>query len=320
MSRSAMGGCCSSNVRRAWLFVPGSFLIAALSSCSGPPRCAELPVVEASPSAGSALRFCGTGTDGVDRVKIRIDDPSTDAPGPAVDVGAADFTVEFWMRALPGENPSDAVECGANANWIYGNIVIDRDRHTQSREYGISLAGGKLVFGVRAGLDEPFTICGSTRIDDGDWHHVAATREGNSGALSLWVDGRLDGSSDRGPTGDISYPDDGVPGDYCDGPCVDSDPFLVFGAEKHDAGPRYPAFSGWLDEVRISTVVRYEAEFERPTTPFEPDDVTVGLWHFDEGRGDIVRDGSQEGSADGQIYFGGPYDAPRWVRSDAPLE
>lgn len=302
------------------MFIAASFLLVPLSSCSPPPRCAESQVVEANPSAGFALRFCGTGADDIDRVKIRIDDPSTDTPGPAVDVGAADFTVEFWMRALPGENPADGVECGGNANWIYGNIVIDRDRHTQTREYGMSLAGGRMVFGVRADMDEPFTICGSTRIDDGEWHHVAATREGDSGAMSLWVDGRLDASADRGPAGDISYPDGGVPGDFCDGPCVDSDPFLVFGAEKHDAGPRYPAFSGWLDEVRISTVVRYEAEFERPTAPFEPDEDTVGLWHFDEGTGDVVYDSSPQGSGDGRIRFGGPHDAPWWVPSDAPFD
>ena len=78
--------------------------------------------------AGYALRFHGNGVNDIDRVKIQIDDPATTAPGPPADVGATDFTLEFWFRALAAENPAPAVACGANNNWIRGNIVVDRDR------------------------------------------------------------------------------------------------------------------------------------------------------------------------------------------------
>jgi len=299
---------------------PSLLLGTALVACTPVPKCQELeePGV-AEGAAGYALRFCGTGADDVDRVKIRIDDPDTDEPGPPVDVGATDFTIEFWMRAIRGENPARRVDCGPNAAWTYGNIVIDRDRYSQDREYGISLAGGRVVFGVRGAPEDPLTICGSTRVDDSAWHHVAVTRARADGSLRLFVDGRIDASAPRGPLGDISYPDDGVPGDFCGGPCVNSDPYLVFGAEKHDAGPNYPAFSGWLDEVRISTVIRYDAPFSPPERPFEPDALTVGLWHFDEGSGDTTADDSSVGSGAGQVRFGGPYRAPHWVVSGAPL-
>src|SRR5438309_3228144 len=98
--------------------------------------------------AGYALRFHGNGVNDIDRVKIQIDDPATTAPGPPADVGATDFTLEFWVRALAVENRAPAVACGANNNWIFGNIVVDRDRFNQGRAFGLSIAGGVMVFGV----------------------------------------------------------------------------------------------------------------------------------------------------------------------------
>jgi hypothetical protein len=50
-------------------------------------------------AAGASLRFHGHGVGDIDRVKIRIDDPATGLPGPPADVGATDFTLEFWMKA-----------------------------------------------------------------------------------------------------------------------------------------------------------------------------------------------------------------------------
>src|SRR5262249_60100318 len=71
------------------------------------------------PAAATSLRFYGNGENGIDRVKIQIDAP----PAPA-DVGTTDFTLEWWMRAKPGENASDDVLCDANDGWIYGNILF----------------------------------------------------------------------------------------------------------------------------------------------------------------------------------------------------
>ena len=46
-------------------------------------------------------------------------------------------------------------------------------------------------------------------------------------------------------------------------------------------------FSGYIDEVRISTVARYNIAKRRftPRTKFKNDAKTVALWHFDEARG-----------------------------------
>ena len=133
--------------------------------------------------------------------------------------------------------------CGANTAWINGNIVVDRDRFNQDRKFGVSIAGGVVVFGVSGNGTGDRTICGTTSVLDDAWHHVAVQRRRSDGFMSLYVDGTLQASAD-GPDGDVSYPDNGVPGNFCGGPCMNSDPFLVLGAEKHDAGAAFPSYRG----------------------------------------------------------------------------
>jgi hypothetical protein len=261
--------------------------------------------------AGFSLRFFGTGSGDVDRVKIRLDDPATNAPGPPADMGSTDFTLEWWMRAHAIENPALSVECGpGNINWIYGNILFDRDRYNQDRKFGISLAGGQIVFGVSGDGTGDYTLCSASNLADGQWHHVAVQRRRSDGYLWLFVDGRLEAEG-LGPGGDVSYPDNGRPGNFCGGPCINSDPFLVIGAEKHDAGPEYPSFSGWLDEVRLSDAVRYNSDFALPAAPFAPDAHTAALYHFDEGPEGpctgLVLDSSEAagGPSHGMCHYGG---------------
>lgn len=268
--------------------------------------------------AGFSLRFGGTGSGDVDRVKIRIDDPATNVPGPPIDVGSGDFTFEFWLKATAADNPAAAVTCGANVAWINGNIVVDRDRFNQDRKFGLSLAGGRVVFGVSGNGTGDRTICGAVNVLDNQWHHIAVQRRASDGFLWLWVDGALDASGD-GPDGDISYPDDGVPGNFCGGPCVNSDPFVVLGAEKHDAGPAFPSYRGLLDELRVSSALRYLAGFARPRAPFIVDARTLALFHFDEGTGATAYDTSaRAGAAHGDIRRASAAAAPNWS-TDSPF-
>ena len=39
-------------------------------------------------------------------------------------------------------------------------------------------------------------------------------------------------------------------------------PYLVLGAEKHDAGPSYPSFFGFLDELRIWNTALSHAQIQ----------------------------------------------------------
>ncbi len=264
--------------------------------------------------ASSSLRFRGNGTGDIDRVKIAIDDPATAAAGPPADVGMADFTIEFWMKANAADDPAPAVSCGSNVAWRNGHVVVDRDRLGLDRKFGVSIAGGAVVFGVSGDGTGDRTICGSRAVLDSRWHHVAVERRRSDGRMWVYVDGILDAEGD-GPDGDVSYPDDATPAGA-------NDPFLVFGAEKHDENSAlHPSYDGLLDEVRISTVLRYSSGFTRPKSPFAADADTAALYHLDEGAGDTVGDasGAAGGSSDGLRAFGGSPAGPDWSSDVAPL-
>lgn len=221
--------------------------------------------------SGYALRFYGHGVNDLDRVKIAIN------PHRPVDVGAGDFTIEFWLKASLADNPA-AASCGQNDGWITANILFDRDVYGSGDwgDYGIALSNGRIAFGVNNGSTGT-TLCGATLVADAAWHHIAVTRSSSSGQLRLYVDGVLDGQA-NGPTGDLSYRDNRFTG------YPNSDPFLVLGAEKHDAdASQYPSYRGLLDEVRISAILRYTANFTPPSAPFAADAQTAALYHFDEG-------------------------------------
>lgn len=272
------------------------------------PTLKAMPTLTATPTAttppgapGSSVRFYGSGRDAIDRITIRIDGPARPA-----DVGATDFTIEFWLRAEADANTGSAT-CNANDGWITGNVVFDRDIYFAGDygDFGIALNSGAVAFGLSVGSNGA-TLCGSRVVTDSQWHHVAVTRR-TTGAMAIFVDGQPDGST-TGASGDASYRDGRAVGGN------PWDPYIVLGAEKHDAGAAYPSFNGWMDELRISNTVRYTAAFSRPAAPFTPDDNTMALYHFDEGTGTTITDvaGATGGPSNGELRVGGSPAGPVW--------
>jgi hypothetical protein len=135
--------------------------------------------------------------------------------------------------------------------------------------------------------------------------------------MNIYVDGQLDGST-NGPTGDISYRDGRSTS-------FSNDPFIVIGAEKHDVGSEYPSFSGWLDDVHLSNVIRYNSNFSRPSAPFTTDSNTVALYHLDEGPAgpcnSTVLDSSNAigGPSNGTCNYGGSNPAGPVYTNDTPF-
>lgn len=224
----------------------------------------------------SALEFGGSGvaTPTLDRVAVPLVAGNN--------LGGAAFTLEFFLKAAPGSNSLGPLCSSAADAWIEGHIVLDRDVYGPGDygDFGASLMQGRIAFGLAQG-SSGLTLCGSSDLRDGQWHHVALVRD-TAGMLRLFVDGTLEGSA-MGPSGDVSY----RLGRVTPWPW---DPFLVIGAEKHDAGPSYPSFAGRLAALRLSSVARYGAPFTPPSAPFAPDPATVGLYDFDEPAGSVVRD------------------------------
>lgn len=258
------------------------------------------------PHSGYALRFNGTKGDyNENRVLISLDGD------PPVDVGSDDFTIEWWMKSLPEENNTPLVACGNNNHWIYGNIILDKSYSDGTKGFGVSLLGGHIAFGVQGNDSTAYTLCGKRDIRDGIWHHIAIQRRKADGFLWIYIDGKLEATG-KGPDGDVSYPNDQAP-------LGENDPYISISAWKlDDDHDLHPFFRGWIDEIRFSNVLHYTSNFASPPQPFYPDEYTVGLYHFDEGVGNVITDTSDAigGPSHGIRKYGGIINGPEWLTSD----
>ena len=253
-----------------------------------------------------ALRFYGNAVSQIDRVRIPLEDgASTQYP---VNVGAGSFTVEAWLRCAYADNASTATDEDAR----YSNIVYDRDSWGEQRGHvwGVTRSGGSLVacFGQAGSGGAWATIFSTSDIGDGEWHHVAVTRNQSTGQVRIWVDG-ASAASGTYDTTDWSYPAGHTVGSGQD------NEYAVIGTEKHDVGFGY---NGELDELRISDSVRYTGAFT-PSRRFEPDADAVGLYHLDDASGTVASDFATVVGAptNGELLVGGSPSGPVWVELPA---
>ncbi|MFN3628729.1 MAG: LamG-like jellyroll fold domain-containing protein, partial [Casimicrobiaceae bacterium] len=203
-----------------------------------------------------------------------------------------------------------------------GNVVLDRDIYGPGPDWGVALgarsAGGMHVaFGASDASGDGTVVCGTSDVADGAWHHIAVQRRLTDGRIWLFVDGRLEASA-IGPAGTLAYPDHRLTSYPA------SDPYLVLAAEKHDAGAGYPSFSGWLSELRLSTVLRYPTgttlgpAFAVHDRRHAVDAHTAALYRFQEGSGLALRSATGDAAVTGAVMFHPTLARPQWS-TDAPL-
>ncbi len=102
-----------------------------------------------------------------------------------------DFTLAFWVKTTA---------TGGSSQWYSGKGLLDGEMANAGFDFGTSLVGAKAAFGVGA---PDTTIASTTSINDGSWHHVAATRDATSGEIKLYVDGALEKSQVTTVTGPL---------------------------------------------------------------------------------------------------------------------
>jgi fibronectin type 3 domain-containing protein len=108
-----------------------------------------------------------------------------------------DFTVAMWVKTTDTAG-------SAGAQWWNGKGLVDGEVGGGGADWGTAIVNGKFVIGIGStGGDS--TFASSVNINDGAWHHVAATRNNTSGAVAVYVDGVLRGSG-TGATGSRTFP------------------------------------------------------------------------------------------------------------------
>jgi uncharacterized repeat protein (TIGR03806 family) len=108
-----------------------------------------------------------------------------------------DFTVAMWVKTTDTAG-------AAGAQWWSGKGLVDGEVNGGGADWGTAIVNGKFVLGVGSTGGDT-TLASSGNINDGTWHHVAATRDNTSGAMTVYVDGVLRGSG-TGPTGSRTFP------------------------------------------------------------------------------------------------------------------
>ena len=220
------------------------------------------------------------------------------AEGTPADVGAGDFTIEFWLRPASSGNSAGSQTTGVGYKFPDTNIVLDRDNLSPLvRDFGAGLAAGRMCFSVE-NANGAFSIVGTTDLRDAAWHHVALQRSASNGLMSLFVDGDRE-AQETGPTGTIALPS-GVSG---------AERYLVFGTEKH--GFDVAGYVGNIGPIEIRDSLRYSgATYTVPTQPSSSG--MLAQYLMAEGTGTTVADSA--GSNDGFIAAGG---VPAWS-ADTP--
>lgn len=123
-----------------------------------------------------------------------------------------DWTIAFWVKTSA---------TGGSGQWWNGKGLVDGEVSGVVDDFGTSLVGSNAAFGVG---NPDTTITSTTAINDGQWHHVAATRSAFTGLMQLYVDGFLQASA-TGPFGPKTSPPNlrlgsiqtGVPGGFLAG-------------------------------------------------------------------------------------------------------
>ena len=174
-----------------------------------------------------------------------------------------EFTVEAWV------NPE----------------IVDGENMVVNKEdvYEIAVNNGIFETAIKPLGQGWVWLSSGGEVLEGEWSHIAATWDGEF--VNTFVNGEF------------------------------MQEFELFGDEINDSpdtlkvGRRtrgddtHSIFTGLIDEVRISNIIRYtEDGYDVPTMAFMPDENTMALYHFDSESGGVVKDESDKGN-DGELLL-----------------
>ena len=165
-------------------------------------------------------------------------------------------------NAIPGTGPL-TVEAWVRPATNFANAILVANAGNNTG-WSLELNNGQLTLWVSTNLGWQFSRY-ATALSAGQWYHVAGTYGG--GQARVFVNGVASAATNVGTlTQGTTFRIGGLTG--------------------------FPYFNGLVDEVRVSNVARYAANFSVPGAPFAGDANTLALWSFDEGAGQTTADES----------------------------
>jgi hypothetical protein len=164
--------------------------------------------------------------------------------------GTGNFTIESWVNPTARSRQYPTIFAN-QANSTAGAIVL-YDRH--------SLATTKFtvyIYNLNSGA---LALTSTTSVVNGTWYHLAVVRNGTT--IKLYVNGVEESSAT-------------LPADFNIDAGDTTDSYIgrtEFGLDT--------SYHGYIDEVRVSNIVRYTANFTPSASAFSSDSNTVLLMHM----------------------------------------
>jgi hypothetical protein len=201
------------------------------------------------------------------------------------------FTLEAWIK------PSATLPALSGTNIWNGYGIVYADVNSTTNDFGSSLLNGKFAFGVG---NPDVNVQSTASIANGQWTHVAATRDMTTGEIRVYVNGGAPNPLMTTQKSSLTAPTQ-----------------ITLGADTIDSH----FFAGDIDEVRLWNVVRAQSDIMSTmhTRLAGTETGLVGYYRFDEGSGLTSADAS---ATHANVMLGGATGAaaaPTWVMSDAPV-
>ena len=150
--------------------------------------------------------------------------------------------------------------------YVRSGILVDKySGNARGREYRLSVNREGLLrgwFSVDGTLNNIRVLYSDSPVPKNEWVHVANTYDGQ--VMRLFIAGELVAEKAmRGRPAQLGYQNVAIGGNNC-------------------CGGYYEVFNGLIDDVRISSTVRYRENFTPPDEPFTTDAATLLSVPFDE--------------------------------------
>lgn len=222
-----------------------------------------------SPAGGNYLAL-----DGVDDYAV-LDFQTF---GTLLPEGTDEFTIEAWI--YPTTPPADDVHAMILSQQVRMDVVNDVHDGWESIRNNIEWQKGDVFLRIQAhiAIRERVAKTGyhPKALSPNQWYHIAFQSNGHQATTIVNDFAHIHILPQNTTLADnlssIERPKDFTLGGFGE----------KIGSSDHDHF--WGAFAGYIDEVRISTVARYDVEKDgfTPRGKFKNDEKTVALWHFDE--------------------------------------
>ena len=250
-------------------------------------------------NTGTAITFrvpagaSATGTSSVTTPNNTATSPAftyLPAPGNALALDGVDDYVAGTAAALPQGNAARTLEA-----WVLttapNGVIFNYGTATTNQRAGLLVSNGNLYY-----VGENNDLRGNVALNDGHWHHVAATYDPATNTRSLYLDGALVSQDNPSTSTPHAVPDANN---------------LRIGSTNF--GEHFP---GSIDEVRVWSVPRTAAQLAA-TRSISIAGSTTGLvayYRLNENGGTAVADATGTAANAGTLVR-----SPRWTVPGAPV-